>query len=186
MYNITKIAIVIPSYKVVTHILQVIESIDKCYDFIYVIDDCCPENSGQFVVDNCIDKRVKLIFNVKNRGVGEAGMHGYQQAKSVEAEIIVKIDGDGQMNPKLIPLFINPIISGNADYTKGIRFYYIFYITQMPTKRLLKIRSLSFVSKFLTGYRNIFDSTNGFTAINSKTPLTLQANTPFQTQYKFL
>jgi len=175
MYNNTKIAIVIPSYKVIAQILQVIKSIDECYDFIYVIDDCCPEYSGQFVLDNCMDKRVKVIFNDKNKGVGGAVMNGYQEAINDGAQIIVKIDGDGQMNAKLIPLFIDPIISGNADYTKGNRFYDMRYITRMPMKRLLGNLALSFMTKFSTGYWNIFDPTNGFTAIHSK----IAAKLPF-------
>lgn len=175
MYNNNKIAIVIPSYKVKKHILQVIETIDAAYDFIYVIDDCCPEKSGQFVIDNCFDKRVKVIYNDKNRGVGGAVMHGYAEAIKDGAEIIVKIDGDGQMNTKLIPLLLDPIIIGNADYTKGNRFYDMRYITRMPRKRLFGNLALSFMTKFSTGYWNIFDPTNGFTAIHSK----IAAKLPF-------
>lgn len=37
-------------------------------------------------------------------------------------DIVVKIDGDGQMNPALLPKFIRPLLRGEADYTKGNRF----------------------------------------------------------------
>ena len=50
-------------------------------------------------------------------------MVGYQAAIVDNMDIIVKIDGDGQMNPALIPQFVEPITSGYADYN-GTRYYF--------------------------------------------------------------
>jgi dolichol-phosphate mannosyltransferase len=168
MFNNAKIAVVIPSYKVAQHILQVIKSIgDEC-DLIYVVDDFCPEKSGKFVADNCVDKRVRIIYNEVNKGVGGAVLRGYTEAIQDGADIIVKLDGDGQMNPGLIPKFIEPIASGYADYTKGNRFYDMQYIRRMPFIRLTGNLALSFMAKLSCGYWNIFDPTNGYTAIHAK------------------
>ena len=162
------IAVVIPCYRVRPHILDVIAAIGSEVSRIYVIDDCCPEGSGQLVQEKCTDSRVHIIWHPENRGVGGALKSGYRQAIEDGMNIIVKIDGDGQMDPKLIPLFIRPILAGEVDYSKGNRFYDLEKIRSMPTIRIFGNAALSMVAKFSTGYWNIFDITNGYTAIHTK------------------
>ena len=166
MYN--KIAVIIPCYRVKAHILGVIGRVGAEVSHIYVVDDACPEGSGDFVRAHCTDPRVEVLRNEENRGVGGAVMAGYQAALRGGAQILVKIDGDGQMDPALIPRFVRPIAAGQADYSKGNRFYDLTRIGQMPTVRLLGNAALSFVAKLSTGYWNLFDPTNGFTAIHAK------------------
>lgn len=165
--NNTKIAVVIPSYRVTNHILGVISKIDKTVWRIYVVDDCCPDNSGEFVKKHCKDKRVRVLKNTRNLGVGGAVMRGYEEAIKDGTDVIVKIDGDGQMNPELLHRFVRPIIEGRADYSKGNRFYDLKSIKTMPTIRIFGNAVLSFMSKLSTGYWNIFDPTNGYTAIHA-------------------
>ena len=123
MAAVRSIAVVIPCYKVRRHILEVIKSIGDEVSKIYVIDDACPENSGDFVREHNLDSRVIILHQNKNQGVGGAVVAGYKAAIRDGAEIIVKIDGDGQMDPRLLPSFVAPILAGEADYTKGNRFY---------------------------------------------------------------
>lgn len=160
------VAVVIPCYKVKKYVLDVIHSIGKSVDKIYVVDDCCPEGSGEYVEKNCEDHRVKVIKNKQNMGVGGAVMVGYQFAISDGVEVIVKIDGDGQMDPELIPDFVNPILEGEADYTKGNRFFDLAKIRSMPKIRFFGNAILSFMTKLSSGYWNLFDPTNGYTAIH--------------------
>lgn len=167
------IAVVIPSFKVRDHILNVIDSISPEVSKIYVVDDCCPDCTGDFVQSSCKDERVRVIRNVENKGVGGAVMTGYEAALADSAEIIVKVDGDGQMNPELIPDFVAPILAGEADYTKGNRFFNIEGISAMPNARLLGNAILSFLNKLSSGYWNIFDPTNGFTAIHKEVAMRL-------------
>lgn len=162
-----KIAVVIPSYKVTNHILSVVESIGPEVSRIYVVDDCCPDKSGDFVSQNCTDPRVRVLRNAENQGVGGAVMAGYKAAISDGMDIIVKIDGDGQMDPTLLPKFVMPIISGTADYTKGNRFFDLEEIKAMPKMRLFGNAALSFMTKLSSGYWELFDPTNGFTAIHA-------------------
>ncbi|WP_349972427.1 glycosyltransferase family 2 protein [Pseudomonas caspiana] len=166
VYLEPKVAVVIPCFKVCRHILSVIKLIGREVTRIYVVDDKCPEGTGLFVKEHCTDPRVKVIFNPENRGVGGAVMAGYVAALAESMSIIVKVDGDGQMNPALIPDFIAPILSGEADYTKGNRFYNLEEIRQMPTTRLLGNTALSFMTKLSSGYWDLFDPTNGYTAIH--------------------
>lgn len=167
MRDSPRIAVVVPSYKVRDHILSVIDAIGPECLRIYVVDDACPEGTGKFVESNCNDSRVMVLQNTKNLGVGGAVVAGYRQALQDGAEIIVKIDGDGQMNPALISQFVKPIVMGVADYAKGNRFFEAEYVKAMPPLRIFGNAILSFMAKLSTGYWDIFDPNNGYTAIHA-------------------
>ncbi len=166
MNTCPQIAVVIPSYKVCSHVLDVISQIGPEVSRIYVVDDCCPEGSGKLVENQCQDPRVRVIYHAENQGVGGAVMTGYQAALDEEIDIIVKVDGDGQMDPSLIPNFVAPIAEGDADYTKGNRFFDLEKIRAMPKMRLFGNATLSFMTKLSSGYWDLFDPTNGYTAIH--------------------
>ena len=160
-----KIAVVIPSYKVINHILGVISAIGNEVSKIYVVDDHCPEGSGEYVERNCTDPRVVVIRHQENQGVGGAVMTGYQAAIDDGVDIIVKVDGDGQMDPRLISDFIAPIAAGEADYTKGNRFL-IWKKFELCQKYDFWQCCFIFMTKISSGYWDLFDPTNGFTAIH--------------------
>ena len=162
-----RIAVVIPAYKVSAQIVDVIESIPESVWRIYVVDDACSEKTGALVESSISSDRIRIIYHDFNKGVGGAVMTGYQVAIEDGAKIIVKVDGDGQMNPELIPAFIGPILLGEADYTKGNRFFNLEEIRVMPKMRLFGNAALSFLTKISSGYWDLFDPTNGFTAIHA-------------------
>jgi len=159
------IAVVIPCYRVKEHIFGVLARIGQEVHRIYLVDDHCPQNTGKMIQEQCTDTRVQVLFNPENRGVGGATIAGYRAALRDGADVIVKIDGDGQMDPQLISRFIAPIISGEADYTKGNRFFQLESLSSMPTTRLIGNAALSFISKASSGYWDLMDPTNGYTAI---------------------
>jgi len=160
-----RIAVVIPCYRVRDRILGVLARIGPEVDAIYVVDDGCPDQAGRHVEDNCRDARIRVIRHEQNQGVGAATMTGYRAAVADAMDVAVKIDGDGQMDPALIRNFVAPILDGRADYTKGNRFYDPEDLKGMPAIRLVGNAVLSFMSKASSGYWNIFDPTNGYTAI---------------------
>ncbi|TNJ36585.1 glycosyltransferase family 2 protein [Prosthecochloris vibrioformis] len=162
-----KISVVIPCYKVSRHIAEVVKNIGPEVSRIYVVDDCCPEKSGKVIELCCNDQRVTVLYHEENQGVGGAVMTGYKAAIDDGMDIIVKIDGDGQMDPGLIQSFVEPIIDGTADYTKGNRFFDLEKIRSMPAMRLFGNAVLSFMTKLSSGYWNLFDPTNGYTAIHA-------------------
>jgi dolichol-phosphate mannosyltransferase len=161
------IAVVIPCFKVKDLVLSVIHRIPPSVASIHVVDDCCPEHTGLHVQSQCADPRVRLIFHQDNKGVGGATISGYRDALSVGAEIVVKIDGDGQMDPSDLDRFVRPILLGRADYAKGNRFFDIELLRGMPRARLFGNSVLSLVNKIASGYWNIADPTNGYTAIHA-------------------
>ena len=148
--------------------MGVLGSFDESVCHIIVVDDACPEGTGSFVTENCRDPRVEVVRHERNRGVGGATLTGYRRALELGADIIVKVDGDGQMDPKFIPTLTRPITEGRADYSKGNRFYLLEGVAGMPFMRLFGNLMLSFVSKLSSGYWKIFDPTNGFTAIHGR------------------
>ena len=95
-------------------------------------------------------------------------MHGYRRAVADGATVIVKLDGDGQMDPALIEAFVSSILGADADYTKGNRFFDLREIKSMPLLRRIGNLGLSFMAKASTGYWDLFDPTNGYTAIHAE------------------
>ncbi len=160
------IAVVIPAYRVTEHVLEVLAEIGPEVSKIYVVDDACPDGSGALVAAKCADKRVEVLTHGENQGVGGAVVTGYRAALEGGAEIVVKVDGDGQMDPAMISDLIQPIVDGNADYTKGNRFDSLVGLREMPGIRVLGNGVLSLMSKISSGYWNVTDPTNGFTAIH--------------------
>lgn len=163
-----KAAAVIPAYKVSKHIVDVVRSIPDEIDFIIVVDDACPEKSGEILKVSKISKKVTIIYHPVNLGVGGAMKSGYLAALELGAQVIVKIDGDGQMDSSHIPNLIKPILQGESDYAKGNRFYSLNLVREMPKIRLIGNVVLSFMSKLSTGFYHIFDPNNGFTAVSSE------------------
>ncbi|WP_417452912.1 glycosyltransferase family 2 protein [Kiloniella sp.] len=160
------IVVVIPCYQVKSHIKGVLDSIPSFVDAIICVDDACPEKSGDFIESNIQDTRVTVLRHLTNQGVGGAMITGFDAAQKAGHDIAVKVDGDGQMDPSLISRFIDPLLSGDADYTKGNRFWDSRSLVAMPKIRLFGNAVLGFVNKFSSGYWRIMDPTNGFLAIN--------------------
>ncbi len=162
------VAVVIPCYREKAHVMEVIGGIGPEVSYIFVIDDACPEKTGDYVREHCRDPRVEVLSHERNTGVGGASMTGYRRALEAGAGIIVKLDGDGQMDPSMIPTLIQPVADGGTDYAKGNRFHQLQAISAMPAMRITGNMLLSFASKLSSGYWDIFDPTNGFTAIHAK------------------
>lgn len=158
------IAVVIPSYKVKNHIKSVITEIPDSVTHIIVVDDKCPQESGH-IAEELKNLRVTVIYHEYNQGVGGAVLSGYSKAIELGADIVVKIDGDGQMDISYMEKLIQPILDGKADYTKGNRFFDFKALHQMPKIRLFGNSGLSFLVKAASGYWNMMDPTNGYTAI---------------------
>lgn len=162
-----RIAVVIPAYKVSQHIESLLGRIGAGVKCIIVVDDKCPDKSGDVaLVCSKRDERIQVIFHDTNQGVGGAVKSGYKAALKNNIDIVIKLDGDGQMRPEDIEKLIEPLVNGRADYTKGNRFYNVEEITAMPKLRIFGNLVLSFMSKLSTGYWRVFDPNNGFTAIS--------------------
>ncbi len=164
----TRVAVVVPCYRCKAQVMRVLSGIDNTVWRIYVVDDACPEGTGDWVSLQTQDARVQVLRHEHNQGVGGAMVSGYKAALADGADIVVKLDGDGQMDPALIGRFIAPILQERADYTKGNRFFTLNSLQGMPRMRLFGNAVLSFIAKLSTGYWSLFDVTNGYTAIHAR------------------
>lgn len=160
------IAVVIPAYRAEKLILKVLAGIPYFVSSIVIVDDCSPDHTVE-VVRKCADPRVYLVSHEANQGVGGAVLTGYQKAMELGANIIVKMDSDDQMDPAYLVSLLAPILTGQADYVKGNRFLHANELQSMPLSRRLGNAGLSFLTKVASGYWDIFDPTNGYTAIHA-------------------
>jgi glycosyltransferase involved in cell wall biosynthesis len=164
-----RVAVVVPCYKVAGSIEGVVASIPADVWRIYCVDDCSPDETSSAIKQLATrDKRVQLVERTQNGGVGAAFMTGASAALADKAHVIVKVDGDGQMNGAFVTDFVAPILAGEADYVKGNRFYDVEHVLAMPRARLIGNAGLSFLSKLSTGYWSLFDPTNGYIAIHAE------------------
>jgi len=163
------IAAVIPCYRVEREIRSVLQTVPSYIRHIIVVDDASPDSTADLVTASAKnDERLILIRHPSNQGVGGAMVTGYRKALEAGAQIVVKIDGDGQMDMDRLPELLKPLIEGRADYTKGNRFRDFKSLQKMPLVRRIGNMGLGFLSKAATGYWNMFDPTNGFNAIRSE------------------
>lgn len=161
-----KLYAVIPCYKTVDLAPLIVKSCLKYVDKVICVDDACPFETGKNIQNLIQDKNLIILFHKNNLGVGGAVKTGFRYALEDGAEIIIKVDSDGQMPPELIPKLVKPIQDGSAEFTKGNRFRTIEVVKKMPKVRLMGNIGLSFLSKLSTGYWELFDPTNGFLAIH--------------------
>ena len=162
----TIISVIIPAYNVESNIEAVIKSLPKFVTYIIVVDDASTDNTDT-VLDKIsrADNRIVLHPHQYNQGVGGAMRSGFKEALALSSQIVIKIDGDGQMSAKDLPNLVQPLISGAADYAKGNRFRDFHALRKMPAIRLMGNTVLSFLVKAATGYWDCFDPSNGFVAI---------------------
>lgn len=164
-----KIAVVIPAYRVQREIESVLRELPGYVRYIIVVDDASPDDTSALVMRLANrDRRIIPIRHAQNQGVGGAMITGFKKALELGAQIVVKIDGDGQMDAAYLPALLTPLIEGKADYTKGNRFRDFESLRRMPWIRRVGNMGLSFTTKAASGYWNCFDPTNGYFAIRTE------------------
>ena len=166
MYKGKRIAVVIPAYNVAPQIVGVIQTVPEFIDNIIVVEDAATDATGQLVRE-LREPRITLLRHTKNQGVGAAVITGFRSALDRAADIVVKIDGDGQMDPGFLPALLDPIVSEGYSYTKGNRFLVEDRLRDMPKLRLAGSFLLTFLSKLASGYWQVFDPVNGYLAIDA-------------------
>lgn len=159
-----RIAVIIPAYQASATLGAVIRCIPEFVDDIVVVDDGSSDDTRQAALE-AGEPRLTYLRRDRNGGVGAAMITGFTHALSTQADICVKIDADGQMDPTALPSLLRPIIEQKFDYAKGNRFYDLVHLSQMPPARRLGNVALSFLNKAASGYWNVYDPQNGYLAI---------------------
>lgn len=158
------IVVVIPSYRVSEQLAGVIAAVPAFVRHIVVVDDACPEKSGD-IAEALGDPRVIVVRHEQNRGVGGAMKSGFARALELEPDVLVKLDGDGQMDPSALARLCRPLLARRAAFAKYNRFWHFAELEQMPLARRVGNLGLSFLTKAASGYWKVFDPTNGYIAI---------------------
>jgi glycosyltransferase involved in cell wall biosynthesis len=166
MYKGKKVTVVVPAYDVASHIGQVLKTIPGFVDGIVVVDDCGSDETPQLLT-RVDDARVVVLKHETNQGVGGAMVTGFQRALNDGAELIVKMDGDGQMDPDYLPALLDPLIEQGYAYSKGNRFLDNQKLKAMPALRLIGNYGLTFLTKLSSGYWHVFDPQNGYVSIKN-------------------
>jgi dolichol-phosphate mannosyltransferase len=161
-----RIAVIVPAYRVSGQIESVISAMPDCVDQVIVVDDASPDDVS-LRVERMLHPKVRLIRHARNQGVGGATVSGMKAALEWGADILIKCDGDGQMEPAHIPFLVEPLVNVIADYSKGSRFEHFEALRAMPKRRFLGNICLTFLTKMAAGYWNVLDPVNGFIAVRA-------------------
>jgi glycosyltransferase involved in cell wall biosynthesis len=164
MYKGSRLFVVIPAFNVADHVAAVVNGLPAFVDEVIVVDDASTDGT-LVALQRLDDSRVTVVRHPLNQGVGGAMVTGFRLAIDRKADVVVKMDGDGQMDPAYLPALLDPIVVDGYAYTKGNRFLDSEQLASMPSLRLMGNFALTFLTKFASGYWHLFDPQNGFIAI---------------------
>lgn len=167
MYKGSHITVIIPAHNEERLVAQVLDDLPSLVDRILLVDDCSTDATAQ-VAEARSDERLHVIRSPRNLGVGGAMVLGFHHALKEPTDILVKVDGDGQMPLDHLTDLLDAILEGGADYAKGNRFLLQQSLKTMPKVRLLGNVVLTFLTKLSSGYWHVFDPQNGFLAIRAE------------------
>lgn len=166
MYRDTRVHVVVPAYNVAARIGGVLKGVPDFVDAVTVVDDGSHDGTAEAARASG-DPRLRVVQHDVNRGVGAAMVTGFTAALASGDGIVVKMDGDGQMDPAMLPKLLDPIIEGRCGYAKGNRFLFARELAAMPRHRMVGNFLLTFLTKLASGYWHVFDPQNGYLAIAS-------------------
>ncbi len=163
MYRGLTVAAVVPAYREEKHVGRVIDTMPDFVDHIVVVDDCSPDDTAGTALA-AGDPRVVLVRHPVNKGVGGSIITGHREAMARGADVMVVMAGDAQMDPEYLPALLDPIVDDGYGFTKANRFYSATSFEGMPKVRVFGNIVLTFMTKAASGYCNLVDPQNGYTA----------------------
>ena len=167
MRNNNSIAIVIPCYNVEKHIEKVVAGIPEFVDRVILVDDCSTDGTSRILARlQQGSSRISSLCNATNQGVGGAMITGYKAALEQQVDIVVKLDGDGQMDTSMIERLVDKM-GPDIGYVKANRLYDRKNLAKMPKLRRIGNVGIGFMIKAASGYWSVTDPVNGFFAIRS-------------------
>lgn len=169
MYKKNSVGVVVPAYNEETQIGKVVETMPTFVDHIVIVNDKSTDSTSKVVAElRQQDERVVLIEHDENQGVGGAIATGYKWMRDNDVDTATVMAGDAQMNPDDLPALLDPVVDGEADYSKGNRLIYGNAYELIPRIRFIGNAILSLLTKIASGYWHVADSQTGYTVINKK------------------
>jgi glycosyltransferase involved in cell wall biosynthesis/CheY-like chemotaxis protein len=166
-YREHNICVVIPAYNEETTIRPTLASVPDYIFRVYAVDDASTDRTPE-IIQECAkkDSRIMYIRHEKNEGVGASIATGYREAVQERMDIAVVMAGNNQMDPAYLPAFLDPIIKRQADYAVGNRLQGSEYRREMPPWIFFGNALLTLFTKIASGYWQLMDTQNGYTAIS--------------------
>jgi glycosyltransferase involved in cell wall biosynthesis len=162
-----RVAAVVPAFNEADCIAATVAAMPAWLDHVIVVDDASRDATTARA--RTASPRAEVISHASNRGVGAAITTGYRRALALGVDVAVVMAGDGQMDPHDLPALLAPIADDRADYVKGNRFLVPAVWREMPPSRIVGNLVLSAATRVTSGYRHVFDSQCGYTAIHQRT-----------------
>ncbi len=169
-YRGKRIGVVVPAYNEERFIAGVVSTMPPFVDRIYVVDDASTDKTGE--IASAISEqnnRVAVISRPGRGGVGASIISGHERALSDGMDIVAVMAGDGQMDPLILDKILDPVAGGAADYAKGNRLSRAEHKKEMPAWRAFGNLLLTNLTRIASGYGDIGDPQNGYTAISAGT-----------------
>jgi glycosyltransferase involved in cell wall biosynthesis len=155
------IVVGIPAFNEATMIARIVLEAQKHADAVVVCDDGSGDMTGE------IAKRsgAYVVRHRRNLGYGASIKSLFKHALSLNADVLVTLDADGQHDPVEIPNVVKPITQGVADMVIGSRFIDTCGSKEMPFYRRL---GAQLITKLVNGSskNGISDAQSGFRAYN--------------------
>ena len=169
VYREHNICVVVPAFNEEKLVGKTLDSIPDYIFRIYAVDDASTDRTPDIISARAEkDSRIVPIRHEINRGVGGAISTGYREALKEGMDIAVVMAGDNQMDPAYLPGFLDPLIGKKADYAVGNRLQGPEYRKGMPAWRFFGNALLTLLTKIASGYWQLMDPQNGYTAISRR------------------
>jgi glycosyltransferase involved in cell wall biosynthesis len=169
MYKGKSIAVVVPAFNECRLVKRTLDSVPSYVDRLYAVNDASTDATLSIMLEQAErDTRISVINRQTNGGVGASIVLGYKMALKERIDIVAVMAGDGQMDPQFLPDLLDPIIEGKAEYTKGNRLFREDLRGQMTSWRYFGNVVLTYLNKIASGYWDVVDPQNGYTAITRR------------------
>ncbi len=163
MYRDRRVAIVVPAYNEQLLISKTVSELPDFVDLIIAVNDGSTDRTAEVLKDlQEAHKRLEVLDNGKNRGLGYSLVRGYKEALTRDVDIIGIVAGDAQCDPEYLYKMCDKLIDEDVDYVKANRFNNLEALKAMPPFRRIGNIVITLINKFATGYYSIFDSQNGY------------------------
>ena len=167
MYKDLRVAVVIPAHNEQAHIADVISRMPDLVDHVIVVDDTSTDQTYNLAMA-AADDRTEVIHHEVNKGVGGAIITGHRRALELGSDVMVVMAGDDQMDPQYLPALLDPIADHDYGFAKANRFFSMQSFAGMPRHRVFGNMVLTFMTKAASGYWDLVDPQNGYTAISRR------------------
>ena len=156
-----KTIVVIPAFNEQAAIGDVVAKSLQYADDVLVIDDGSSDDTSEIAKNAGAD----VLKHPTNFGKGVSLKDAFKEVSGYD--VVVTIDGDGQHNPDEIPILIEPILEGKADFVNGSRYLNGFE-ENTPAYRRVGQKVLDIATNVTAG-TSVTDSQSGFRAFKGDT-----------------